>query len=163
MKKAEYIEGPEARENSERGIIALFKAPKEAIGKVRKKGRTLIAPKKKRGKEQNGMGVSRVPASWRGDWSFPVSSAPANLILLSAYGTLVMHIWQAHNERTSLSPATCCGKSMPWSAPEDAPLSCWKPPARKSSDGNCSTFWIAKIRRGQPTTILNWPTEPPLG
>jgi hypothetical protein len=49
--KLEYVEGPEARENFERGMIALFKVPKTAIGKARKKGRKLTAPKKKRGKD----------------------------------------------------------------------------------------------------------------
>jgi hypothetical protein len=52
MKQPEYIEGPKARENFERGMIALFKVPKTAIGKARKKGRKLTAPKKKkRGKD----------------------------------------------------------------------------------------------------------------
>ena len=52
MKTPEYREGPEARENFERGMIALFKVPKEAIGKARKEGRKLTAPKKKkRGKD----------------------------------------------------------------------------------------------------------------
>jgi hypothetical protein len=52
MKQPEYIEGPKARENFERGMIALFKVPKEAIGKARKEGRKLTAPKKrKRGKD----------------------------------------------------------------------------------------------------------------
>lgn len=52
MKTPEYIEGPKARENFERGMIALFKVPKEAIGKARKEGRKLTAPKKKkRGKD----------------------------------------------------------------------------------------------------------------
>jgi hypothetical protein len=48
MKQPEYIEGPRARENFERGMIALFKVPKTAIGKVRKKGRKLTAPRKKK-------------------------------------------------------------------------------------------------------------------
>ena len=48
MKTPEYREGPKARENFERGMIALFKVPKEAIGKGRKKGRKLAASKKKR-------------------------------------------------------------------------------------------------------------------
>jgi hypothetical protein len=48
MKEPEYIEGPKARENFERGMIALFKVPKTAIGKARKKGRKLTAPRKKR-------------------------------------------------------------------------------------------------------------------
>jgi hypothetical protein len=50
--KPEYIEGPKALENFERGMIALFKVPKDAVGKGRKKGRKLTAPKKKkRGKD----------------------------------------------------------------------------------------------------------------
>ena len=51
MKQPEYIEGPKARENFERGMMALFKVPKTAIGKARKKGRKLTAPKKQRGKD----------------------------------------------------------------------------------------------------------------
>jgi hypothetical protein len=47
-KQTEYIEGPKARENFERGMIALFKVPKEAIGAGRKEGRKLTAPKKKK-------------------------------------------------------------------------------------------------------------------
>ncbi len=46
MKEPEYTEGPEALEKFERGMIALFKVPKTAIG-PRKKGRKLSAPKKK--------------------------------------------------------------------------------------------------------------------
>jgi hypothetical protein len=48
MKEPEYREGPEARENFERGMIALFKVPKTAIGKARKKGRKLTSPRKKK-------------------------------------------------------------------------------------------------------------------
>jgi hypothetical protein len=48
MKQPEYIEGPEARENFERGMIALFKVPKRAIGKARKKGRKLTTRSKKK-------------------------------------------------------------------------------------------------------------------
>jgi len=48
MKQPEYIEGPEARENFERGMIALFKVPKLAIGKERKKGRKLTTKRKSR-------------------------------------------------------------------------------------------------------------------
>jgi len=52
MKQPEYIEGPKALENFERGMIALFKVPKSAIGTGRKEGRKLTAPKKrKRGKD----------------------------------------------------------------------------------------------------------------
>jgi hypothetical protein len=32
MKQPEYIEGPEALKNFKRGMIALFKVPKKAIG-----------------------------------------------------------------------------------------------------------------------------------
>jgi hypothetical protein len=46
MKQPEYIEGPEARENFERGMIALFKVPKTAVGKGRKRGRKLATPRK---------------------------------------------------------------------------------------------------------------------
>jgi hypothetical protein len=48
MKEPEYIEGRQARENFERGMVALFKIPKTAIGKARKKGRKLTAPRKKK-------------------------------------------------------------------------------------------------------------------
>ena len=49
MKEPEYTEGPKALENFERGMIALFKVPKTAIGKARKKGRKLTTkPKRKR-------------------------------------------------------------------------------------------------------------------
>jgi hypothetical protein len=48
MKQREYIEGPEALENFKRGMIALFKVPKKAIGEGRKKGRKLTAPHKKK-------------------------------------------------------------------------------------------------------------------
>lgn len=46
MKQPEYIEGPEALKNFERGMIALFKVPKTAIGKARKKGRRLTTSRK---------------------------------------------------------------------------------------------------------------------
>jgi hypothetical protein len=46
MKQPEYIEGPKARENFERGMIALFKVPKRAIGTARKKGRKLATTRK---------------------------------------------------------------------------------------------------------------------
>jgi hypothetical protein len=48
MKPPEYIEGPKARENFERGMIALFKVPKPAIGKARKKGRKLTTGRKRK-------------------------------------------------------------------------------------------------------------------
>ena len=41
MKQPEYLEGSKAAENFERGMIALFKVPKLAIGTARKKGRKL--------------------------------------------------------------------------------------------------------------------------
>ena len=48
MKTPEYTEGPEALENFKRGMIALFKVPKKAIGGGRKKGRKLTAHGKKK-------------------------------------------------------------------------------------------------------------------
>jgi hypothetical protein len=39
------------RRTFERGMIALFKVPKEAIGNTRKEGRKFTAPKKKRDKD----------------------------------------------------------------------------------------------------------------
>ena len=46
MKQQEYIEGPEALKNFERGMIALFKVPKTAIGKGRKRGRKMANSRK---------------------------------------------------------------------------------------------------------------------
>jgi hypothetical protein len=48
MKAPEYIEGSEALENFKRGMIALFKVPKKAIGEGRKQGRKLTAPRRKK-------------------------------------------------------------------------------------------------------------------
>ena len=48
MKQPEYTEGQKARENFERGMIALFKVPKAAIGAARKEGRKLTAPRKRK-------------------------------------------------------------------------------------------------------------------
>lgn len=45
MKQPEYIEGPKALENFESGMTALFKVPKSAIGKARKKSRKLTVPR----------------------------------------------------------------------------------------------------------------------
>ncbi len=53
MKEPEYIEGPKARENFERGMIALFKVPKTAIGTARKKGRKLTAPRKRKARDKD--------------------------------------------------------------------------------------------------------------
>jgi hypothetical protein len=47
MKQPEYIEGPKALENFERGMIAVFKVPKIAIG-PRKKGRKMTTARKKK-------------------------------------------------------------------------------------------------------------------
>jgi hypothetical protein len=44
MKQLEYTEGPEALKNFERGMIALFKVPKTAIGNARKQGTKLTSP-----------------------------------------------------------------------------------------------------------------------
>ena len=46
--KPDYREGPEAFENFKRGMIALFKVPKKAIGEGRKRGRKLTAPRKRK-------------------------------------------------------------------------------------------------------------------
>ena len=46
MKQPEYIEGSKALENFERGMVALFKVPKRAIGTERKKGRKLATKRK---------------------------------------------------------------------------------------------------------------------
>jgi len=46
MKQPEYAEGQEALKNFERGMIALFKVPKTAIGKGRKRGRKMAVPRK---------------------------------------------------------------------------------------------------------------------
>jgi hypothetical protein len=48
MKQPEYVEGQKALENFKRGMIALFKVPKKAIGEGRKKGRELTAQRKKK-------------------------------------------------------------------------------------------------------------------
>ena len=48
MKQPEDIEGPKALENFERGMTALFKVSKTAIGKARKRGRKLTAPRKRK-------------------------------------------------------------------------------------------------------------------
>jgi len=48
MKVPEYTEGLKARENFERGMIALFKAPKPAIGTARKTGRKLAIKRKRK-------------------------------------------------------------------------------------------------------------------
>jgi hypothetical protein len=36
MKQPEYVEGPEANKNFERGMVALFKVPKSAVPKTKK-------------------------------------------------------------------------------------------------------------------------------
>lgn len=52
VKQPEYTEGPEALENFKRGMIALFKVPKKAVGGGRKKGRKLTAPRKKQRRDK---------------------------------------------------------------------------------------------------------------
>ena len=70
MKQPEYIEGPKALENFERGMIALFKVPKTANGKARKKGRQLTTKPKRKHTDRDLKGTcvaSLVPVvSW---WS----------------------------------------------------------------------------------------------
>jgi hypothetical protein len=43
MKQPEYIEGPEALENFERGMIALFKVPKAAIALAEDSAKVFIS------------------------------------------------------------------------------------------------------------------------
>jgi hypothetical protein len=52
MKQLQYIEGPEALKNFERGMIALFKVPKPAIGTSRKKGRKLATTRKSKKRDR---------------------------------------------------------------------------------------------------------------
>jgi hypothetical protein len=46
MKQPEYIEGPEALENFERGMIALFKVPKAAIAPAKKREKSVSSEDK---------------------------------------------------------------------------------------------------------------------
>jgi len=46
MKEREYTEGPEAVENFERGMKALFKAPQGAIVLLKKRGKALSSERK---------------------------------------------------------------------------------------------------------------------
>jgi hypothetical protein len=46
MKTPEYIEGPEALKNFERGMIALFKVPKAAIVKAQKREKLASSERK---------------------------------------------------------------------------------------------------------------------
>jgi hypothetical protein len=48
MKPAEYIEGPEAHENFERGMIALFKVPKSAVPQTKKQPKKAASSRKKK-------------------------------------------------------------------------------------------------------------------
>jgi len=49
----EYIEGQKALDNFKRGMIALFKVRKTAIGKGRKRGRKLTASRKKKAPDKD--------------------------------------------------------------------------------------------------------------
>jgi hypothetical protein len=53
MKQREYVEGSKALENFERGMIALFKVPKTAIGKARKEGRKLTTSRKPKRRDKS--------------------------------------------------------------------------------------------------------------
>jgi len=46
MKQREYIEGPKALENFERGMKALFKVPKAAIVLLKKRGNAVSSERK---------------------------------------------------------------------------------------------------------------------
>jgi len=48
MKQPEYVEGQKALENFERGMVALFKVRKPAVGTARKKGRKLTTKRKRK-------------------------------------------------------------------------------------------------------------------
>jgi hypothetical protein len=48
MKQPEYIEGPKAAENFERGMIALFKVPKSAVLKAKKQPRKAASSRKRK-------------------------------------------------------------------------------------------------------------------
>jgi hypothetical protein len=48
MKQMEYTEGPKATENFERGMKALFKAPKAAIVQAKKKQKKLSSLRKQK-------------------------------------------------------------------------------------------------------------------
>jgi hypothetical protein len=48
MREPEYIEGPKAAENFERGMIALFKVPKSAVPQAKKQPKKASSRKRKR-------------------------------------------------------------------------------------------------------------------
>ena len=72
MKQPEYKKGPKVRENFERGMIALFKAPSPAVGNGAQEGRKLTTKRKRKGPDvvapfeiSSSMASSRVEPSFR--------------------------------------------------------------------------------------------------
>jgi len=53
MKQPEYIEGPEARENFERGMKALFKVPKTATKKGKQKDKPNASQRKPKSSDRD--------------------------------------------------------------------------------------------------------------
>jgi len=51
--KPEYTEGPEALENFERGMKALFKAPKTATKKAKRKDTPPVSPRKPKSSDKD--------------------------------------------------------------------------------------------------------------
>ena len=53
MKQPEYIEGPEAHKNFERGMIALFKVPKSAVLKTKKQPKKAASSRKRKAADKD--------------------------------------------------------------------------------------------------------------
>ncbi len=53
MKQPEYIEGPEALENFERGMTALFKAPKSATKEGKQKDKPTASQRKPKSSDKD--------------------------------------------------------------------------------------------------------------
>ena len=53
MKEPEYIEGPKAMKNFERGMIALFKVPKSAVLKTKKQPKKAAISHKRRAADKD--------------------------------------------------------------------------------------------------------------
>jgi hypothetical protein len=61
MKQPEYVEGPKVRENFERGIIALFKVPKDCDWQSKKEGQEASCREEKETPRQGLEGDLRFP------------------------------------------------------------------------------------------------------
>ncbi len=53
MKPTEYMEGPKAMENFERGMIALFKVPKSAVPKAKKRPKKAARSRKSKNADKD--------------------------------------------------------------------------------------------------------------